>query len=78
MNHFDVSIFDTGSNTIESVATKPFYGRYEINQAIMSRDGEVIALVEDFTKAHLKAVSITKDKHTITVRMIEDFGSFYD
>ena len=58
----DISIFDTRSNTIEKVGTNPYELCCYMNQAAMSCDGQVVALVEVYS--HVKAVSFTKGDPT--------------
>ena len=70
-----ITIFDARSNTIEKVGDIPFRLQCDHNQAAMSRDGQVVAQVFDFTSKCLKAVSFTKE--TMEFRVIKDFGSIY-
>ena len=40
----------------------------------MSQDGQVVAMIEDYTNYRLKAVSITKEAQIVTLDVIKDFG----
>ena len=75
MKDYDISIFDTRSNTIEKVATNPISLYSNMNQAVMSRNGQVVALVFDLTNSRFKAVSFTKGEDK--VRLVKDFGKLW-
>ena len=47
MHEYDISIFDTRSNTIDKVGSNTFELYCYNNQFGMSRDGQVLALVKD-------------------------------
>ena len=56
----DISIFDTKSNTIEKVASNTLDLSSDNNQAAMTRDGQVIALVLEKIIGGCKAIKFTK------------------
>ena len=88
MRDFDISIFDTKSNTIENVGTNTFKLESNNNNFAMSRcgqvklreeklmPGQVVALVFDWTNDRIKAVSFTYGKKT--VREVKDYGNIFD
>ena len=74
MHHIDVSIFDTERNTIRSVATL-INGMEPYNkQDAMIRNGQVVALVEDYENRRLNLVSYTIGEPK--VHEIKDLGSY--
>ena len=74
MKHYDISIFDTKSNTIEKVGTNSFDLLCNNNNYAMSRPNFVVALVADRSIKRLKAISFSKEKSVVSE--IKDFGCY--
>ena len=73
MHRNDISIYDTRSNTIETVVTNTLSILIGLNNQFgTSRDGHVVALVCDKSNVCLKAVSFSKAEMKFCE--IKDFG----